>query len=67
MRHIWHKIIAWYLRRCWGSFHVYPYGSQGRYVALMNERQYHNFKAVEDEPYLSQDTLDRLRKRELLP
>lgn len=40
MRHAIHKLIVWYLRRCDGAFHCYPYGERGRYVMLMTETQY---------------------------
>jgi hypothetical protein len=46
MRHLLHKAICWYLRRCSGAFHCYNYGPQGRYVAMMNERQYHRYMAL---------------------
>lgn len=38
-----HKLVCWYLRRCAGAFHCYEYGDSGRYVVLMNERQYSNY------------------------
>lgn len=41
MRHVIHKLICWYLRRCSGAFHCYKYGETGRYVVLMNDDQYH--------------------------
>lgn len=44
MRHLLHKAICWYLRRCAGAFHCYPYGTGGRYVVLMDESQYGDFK-----------------------
>ena len=44
MRHAIHKIICWYLRRCAGAFHCYNYGETGRYVVLMNERQYSDYQ-----------------------
>lgn len=47
MRHLIHKIICWYLRKCGGAFHAFPYGTQGRYVVLMNDDQYHGFKEIE--------------------
>ena len=40
MRHLLHKAICWYLRRCGGAFHCYNYGAAGRYVQLMTETQY---------------------------
>jgi hypothetical protein len=43
MIHLLHKLIAWYLRRCGGACHVYAYGPDGRYIVLMNERQYHRY------------------------
>lgn len=40
--------IAWYMRDiCGGASHVYPYGDKGRYVVIMNERQYHEFKEAQ--------------------
>ena len=38
-----HRVIVWYLRRCAGAFHMFPYGPEGRYVVLMNEDQYHYY------------------------
>ena len=46
MRHLLHKFIVWYLRKCAGAFHVYDYGVIGRYVVLMNEQQYHNYSEI---------------------
>jgi len=46
MRHFLHKAICWYLLRCSKSFHCYEYGWGGRYVALMNERQYFRYCAL---------------------
>lgn len=43
-RRITHEIIQWYLRRSGGAFHTNPYGPSGRYVVLMNENQYHQFR-----------------------
>jgi hypothetical protein len=40
MRHLLHKAICWYLRRCGGAFHCYEYGQNGRYVKLMTDAQY---------------------------
>lgn len=38
------KFIAWYMReKCGGASHVYPYGDNGRYIVLMNERQYNDY------------------------
>lgn len=38
------RFIAWYLRdRCGGASHVYPYGINGRYIVIMNERQYNEY------------------------
>ena len=41
MRHLLHKAICWYLRRCAGAFHCYNYGATGCYVVLMTDEQYH--------------------------
>ena len=39
------RFIAWYMyEQCGGASHVYPYGNKGRYVVIMNERQYHDFR-----------------------
>ena len=43
MRKIIHKLILKYLIKCGGSFHTNPYGNTGRYIVLMNERQYHDY------------------------
>ncbi len=43
MRRQLHRFIVWYLRRCAGAFHFFPYGPKGRYVVLMNETQYHRY------------------------
>lgn len=40
MRHLIHKIICWYLRKCGGAFHCYQYGPEGRYVVLMTDDDY---------------------------
>lgn len=44
------KFIAWYLRdRCGGASHVYPYGRDGRYIVMMNEKQYNEYtNKIED-------------------
>ena len=47
MRHLLHKAICWYLRRCAGAFHCYNYGEAGRYVVLMNDDQYHVHQKTE--------------------
>lgn len=47
MRHLLHKAICWYLRRCAGAFHCYNYGAAGRYVVLMNDDQYHVHQKTE--------------------
>lgn len=46
MKHFLHKFIAWYLRRCGGAAHCYPYGEQGRYLVLMDDDTYHRFKCL---------------------
>jgi len=61
MRHLIHKIVVWYLRRCAGAFHAYPYGPTGRYVVLMTDWQYHIWKQVESR------RLRQLRKDDLCP
>ena len=47
MRHLIHKLICWYLRRCAGAFHCYNYGAAGRYVVLMTDDQYHAHQKTE--------------------
>lgn len=42
MRRLLHALIIWYLRRCAGAFHHNAYGTDGRYVALLTEAEYHN-------------------------
>lgn len=49
MRGLIHKMIVWYLRRCWGAFHAYPYGPEGRYVVLMTDGQFGRWKQYESE------------------
>ena len=41
-----HNFVCWYLRKCGNAFHNYPYGPNGRYAVLMNERQYHRYMAL---------------------
>ena len=48
MRGLLHRFIVWYLRRCGGVFHTFPYGFHGRYVVVMNEDQYRRFMGEED-------------------
>jgi hypothetical protein len=47
LKQLYRKIVHWlivqYLKSCWGAFHAFPYGSDGRYVVLMNEDQYHHY------------------------
>lgn len=47
MKHLIHKTICWYLRRCGGAFHCYAYGPNGRYVKLMTEEEYANHAKLE--------------------
>lgn len=50
MKHFLHRLIAWYVWRCGCAFHLNAYGEDGRYVVLMNERQYNDYtRAVQDE------------------
>jgi hypothetical protein len=49
MKHALHKLIVWYLRRCGGAFHCYPYGERGRYAVLMTERQYHRYTQIAEQ------------------
>ncbi len=55
IRGIIHKFICCYLRSAGGAFHHGEYGADGRYVVLMNEREYHGYaKFIEgqyDETY----------------
>lgn len=38
------RFIAWYMRSvCGGASHVYPYGENGRYVVMMDEKEYNKF------------------------
>lgn len=48
-RKIIHSTICWYLRRCGKAFHCYSYGLKGRYVVLMNDRQYHRYAALAED------------------
>lgn len=57
MRHLLHKAICWYLRRAGGAFHCYNYGAAGRYVALMNERQYHRYMALANDEKVGQQLM----------
>lgn len=75
MRHLLHKIICWYLRRCSGAFHCYHYGDAGRYVVLMTDVQYHvhqKFERVVREILITHGSygdggnLDRLTRRKCL-
>jgi len=47
IRKLIHRAICWYLRKCAGAFHTYPYGETGRYVVLMRDDQYHYWDNVE--------------------
>ena len=39
------RFIAWYIaEKCGCASHVYEYGPNGRYVVIMSEEQYHNFR-----------------------
>ena len=40
IRSLIHRVIVRYLRRCAGAFHSGNYGSDGRYVVLMNDADY---------------------------
>jgi len=44
MRKLIHRAIIFYLRICGKSFHSFSYSGSGRYVVLMNEREYHLFQ-----------------------
>ena len=46
MRRLIHALIVAYLRRCYGAFHHFPYGPQGRYVVLMREDEYDALERV---------------------
>ena len=39
-----HNFITWYLTEVGGAFHTNKYGKNGRYVVLMNEEEYHQYK-----------------------
>lgn len=50
VRKIIHRAICMYLNKfCGGAFHSYPYGKDGRYVVLMSEKQYGNYKERDGE------------------
>jgi hypothetical protein len=39
------NFISWYLRnKCGYAVHSYPYGKRGRYIVMMTENQYHDFR-----------------------
>ena len=44
LRRIIHYAIAQYVARCRGAFHVHPYGASGRYIVMMTEQQYHDWR-----------------------
>ena len=44
-KHI-HNIIVWYLKRCGGAFHHYPYGENGKYIAMMSDKKYHEYQKL---------------------
>jgi len=46
MRTLIHSLIVWYLRRCDGAFHHYPYGPAGRYIVMMSETEYSNYERL---------------------
>lgn len=48
MRKLIHAIIEKYLLSCGGAFHHNEYGEKGRYVVLMNENEYHQFRECSD-------------------
>lgn len=50
MKNLIHKLICWYLNRCGGAFHCYEYGPNGRYAVQMNDRQYHRYMALANDP-----------------
>ena len=38
------RFMAYYLKEhCGGATHVYPYGTEGRYIVIMNEVDYYRF------------------------
>ena len=43
IRNLIQKTIVRYLRYCGGDFHCFPYGVRGRYIVLMDERQYGDY------------------------
>lgn len=43
-RKVIHKFIVKYLLSCGGTFHHDKYGVNGKYVVLMNEESYHEYK-----------------------
>lgn len=45
-RKIIHHFIVKYLIKCGGAFHHGPYGENGRYVALMSDKKYHEYQKI---------------------
>jgi hypothetical protein len=41
-----HRFIIWYLNRCGGAFHHGKYGSYGKYVAVMSDDKYGEYKEL---------------------
>jgi len=46
LRKFIHRFIVWYLRHCGEAFHSGIYREDGKYVVLMNEDMYHEFKKL---------------------
>jgi len=55
MKKMIHRLIVFYLRRCSGAFHTFPYGPKGRYVVIMNEIQYNIFSNRKNNKPLDDD------------
>ncbi|WP_424236364.1 hypothetical protein [Bhargavaea ginsengi] len=43
-RKIVHRLIVNYLIKCGGAFHHGAYGENGKYVALMSDKKYHDYQ-----------------------
>jgi hypothetical protein len=45
------NFISWYLReKCGYAVHNYPYGKRGRYIVMITENQYHEFRQLVEWP-----------------
>lgn len=39
-----HRVIVWYVGKCGGGFHTFPYGERGKYTLSMSDKEYHEYK-----------------------